>query len=57
MNFATLLVILISLGKSVNAWDDVDLEIFDLVEEINENFYQMLGVQQVKNIVFSNWNF
>lgn len=29
------------------AWDTEELEIFDLVEEINENFYTVLGVQQV----------
>ncbi|KAM4706295.1 dnaJ homolog subfamily C member 1 [Rhinophrynus dorsalis] len=28
------------------AWDNEDLELFDLVEEIQQNFYQFLGVEQ-----------
>ncbi|KAM9308123.1 dnaJ homolog subfamily C member 1 [Gastrophryne carolinensis] len=28
------------------AWDSGDLELFDLVEEIQQNFYQFLGVEQ-----------
>ncbi|XP_075443665.1 dnaJ homolog subfamily C member 1 isoform X4 [Ascaphus truei] len=28
------------------AWDNGDLELFDLVEEIQQNFYQFLGVEQ-----------
>lgn len=31
----------------VNAWDQEEFEIFDLVEEINENFYSVLKVNQV----------
>ncbi|KAM3929646.1 dnaJ homolog subfamily C member 1 [Leptodactylus fuscus] len=29
-----------------SAWDSGDLELFDLVEEIQQNFYQFLGVEQ-----------
>lgn len=29
------------------AWDQDDLEIFDLVEEVNENFYDVLKIKQV----------
>lgn len=29
------------------AWDDDDLEVFDVVEEVNQNFYDVLGVTQV----------
>lgn len=32
---------------NVSAWNQDDLEIFDLVEEINENFYALLKVDQV----------
>lgn len=32
---------------TVQAWDQEQLEIFDLVEEINENFYTVLNVEQV----------
>lgn len=31
----------------VGAWDSIDLELFDLVEEIKDNFYDVLGVKQV----------
>lgn len=31
----------------VGAWDSIDLELFDLVEEIKDNFYEVLGVKQV----------
>lgn len=30
----------------VNAWTTEDLELFDLVEEINQNFYDLLGLDQ-----------
>ena len=28
-------------------WDTDDLEIFDLVEEVNANFYEVFGISQV----------
>ena len=31
------------------AWDNAELELFDLVEEVNANFYDVLGVGQVRN--------
>ena len=31
----------------VYGWDSVDLELFDLVEEIKDNFYDILGLKQV----------
>ncbi|XP_063232740.1 LOW QUALITY PROTEIN: dnaJ homolog subfamily C member 1-like [Bacillus rossius redtenbacheri] len=37
-------VVLLSGGA--HSWDNDDLEIFDLVEEINTNFYSLLGVEQ-----------
>uniref|UniRef100_A0A8C5WRG6 Uncharacterized protein n=1 Tax=Laticauda laticaudata TaxID=8630 RepID=A0A8C5WRG6_LATLA len=30
------------------AWESGDLELFDLVEEVPQNFYAFLGVEQVK---------
>ena len=33
--------------KVVFCWDNEELELFDLVEEINENFYDVLGVAKV----------
>lgn len=34
------------------AFDTEELEIFDLVEDINENFYDLLGVHQVNEFYF-----
>lgn len=34
-------------------WDNDEFEIFDLVEEINANFYDVLGVAQVTVLIFS----
>ncbi|CAH2086057.1 unnamed protein product [Euphydryas editha] len=31
---------------SVRAWNDDDLEVFDVVEEVNQNFYEFLGISQ-----------
>lgn len=45
--------LLFAVGASnVSAWDQEELEIFDLVEEINENFYTLLKVQQVIEFFF-----
>ena len=32
-------------------WDSKEMELFDLVEEINENFYQVMGISQVRKVV------
>lgn len=34
----------------VHGWDSIDLELFDLVEEIKDNFYDVLGLKQVRSI-------
>ena len=39
--FLLLLLLFVSL---VGAWDHDQLEIFDIVEEVNENFYELLRV-------------
>lgn len=31
------------------AWDQSEMEIFDLIEEVNANFYDVLGIYQVTN--------
>lgn len=31
----------------ISAWDNDELEVFDVVEEVNQNFYEILGVPQV----------
>lgn len=33
--------------RSSYAWDNDELEVFDVVEEVNQNFYDVLGVTQV----------
>lgn len=38
---------ILNVFRSCHAWDNDDLEVFDVVEEVNENFYNVLGVTQV----------
>ena len=33
--------------KFVNSWQSYELDLFDLVEEIGQNFYEFFGVNQV----------
>jgi hypothetical protein len=37
------------------AWGSDEMELFDLVEDVNKNFYEVLGVSQVKSN-FPNFN-
>ncbi|XP_049737835.1 dnaJ homolog subfamily C member 1 isoform X2 [Elephas maximus indicus] len=41
-----LLLLLLAAGRPARGWESGDLELFDLVEEVQLNFYQFLGVQQ-----------
>lgn len=41
-----LLLFLLAAVRPVRAWESGDLELFDLVEEVQLNFYEFLGVQQ-----------
>ncbi|XP_006887119.1 PREDICTED: dnaJ homolog subfamily C member 1-like [Elephantulus edwardii] len=41
-----LLTLLLSVVCPARGWESGDLELFDLVEEVQLNFYQFLGVQQ-----------
>lgn len=41
-----LLLLLLAAVAPVRAWESGDLELFDLVEEVQLNFYEFLGVQQ-----------
>lgn len=34
--------------SSACCWDAEELELFDLAEEVNRNFYEVFGVEQVK---------
>lgn len=42
-----LLLFVLAAVRPVRAWESGDLELFDLVEEVQLNFYEFLGVQQV----------
>ncbi|XP_014252812.1 uncharacterized protein F54F2.9-like [Cimex lectularius] len=45
MHLLTLITIVSSFTlSSVKCWDQEDIEVFDAVEEIRENFYELLGV-------------
>jgi len=41
-----LVILLVLFVSSVNAWDEYELELFDLVEDVNQNFYEFLGIKQ-----------
>ncbi|KAM5235403.1 dnaJ homolog subfamily C member 1 [Ctenodactylus gundi] len=43
---AWLLLLLLAAAGPARGWESGDLELFDLVEEVQLNFYQFLGVQQ-----------
>lgn len=44
-NFPSILLIFM-LILPIEAWDSNELELFDLIEEINKNFYEVMGVEQ-----------
>ena len=48
MNMFTWVFITLVTISYVYGWDNEELELFDLVEEINENFYEVLGVAKVR---------
>lgn len=45
-----LLLLLVAAVGPARGWESGDLELFDLVEEVQLNFYQFLGVQQVSGV-------
>lgn len=47
VSFSSLLVILLVCEHSV-AFDNEELEIFDLVDLIDKNFYTAMGISQVR---------
>ena len=46
LEFIAVYVVVANLLSSVKCWDSEELELFDLVEEVNTNFYTLLGVVQ-----------
>ncbi|KPJ19089.1 DnaJ-like subfamily C member 1 [Papilio machaon] len=41
-----IILVFLAYAASAAAWDDDDFEVFDVVEEVNQNFYELLGVTQ-----------
>lgn len=41
------LFILTSYNGIIKAWDDIDFQLFDMVEDIKMNFYDVLEVEKV----------
>ncbi len=37
----------------VLSWDNDEMELFDLVEEVNKSFYELLGVDQVVKTILT----
>ena len=44
-----LLLFILPRCTEVHGWDSIDLELFDIVEEIKDNFYDVLGLKQVRS--------
>lgn len=57
-NLSLLAVLAAVLVDNASAWDQEEFEIFDLVEEINENFYSVLKIEQVNHwkivVIYNN---
>ena len=47
-SFFTAAFVLICVVPRAAAWDNEDFELFDLVEEVQQNFYDVLGVDKVR---------
>lgn len=47
LHILVVIIVSISYYGTVLAWDNIDLELFDLVEDVRTNFYEVLGVPQV----------
>ena len=41
------LFLILLISSTAVSWDNEEMELFDLVEEINRNFYEVLNVEQV----------
>ncbi len=39
--------LLLVAARTCTAWTAAQLEVYDLVEEIGENFYELMGISQV----------
>ena len=39
-------IVLLFLIPAALAWDNEEMDLFDLVEEVNKNFYEVMGLEQ-----------
>lgn len=46
MNVITTFIVLITTGNVIS-WDSEQMEVFDVVEEVKQNFYELLNLTQV----------
>ncbi|CAH1788926.1 unnamed protein product [Owenia fusiformis] len=42
----TIFIVIFLLISPIKAWDTDELELFDIVEEVNQNFYELMGLEQ-----------
>lgn len=52
MKILLLLIFFLGLARGAYGWDNEELEIFDIVEEVNQNFYELMGLKQVIQVDF-----
>lgn len=41
-------VLMVLTAPTARCWDTEEMELFDVVEEVNQNFYEVLGISQVR---------
>lgn len=47
------IIVFLALFATCHCWENEQLEVFDVVEEVKENFYQMLNLSNV-SLHFNN---
>lgn len=52
-----LLISLMLCASNINCYESYEMDLFDLVEEVNQNFYEFFGVTQVNFIFLINIQF
>ena len=50
LKLALLVLAILCVPDRCCGWDQAELDLFDLVEEVGENFYDILHVDQVRSI-------
>lgn len=52
MRGTLVLAVLFALFVGARSWDSMDLQMFDLIEEVKMNFYDYLGIDKVRVRLF-----